>query len=284
MVGPAPTPGRKRVTGQFRPTPQEWFMDHYAGAAEQIIEFLEQDGISLDGKKVADIGCGEGIIALGLSHRAQIAHLDAYDLRVPSRENLARLARDAGVQREVPAFLDLHRSKPAEIGAPSDYFDVVVSWSAFEHVANPVGLLGEIRRILRPDGVFFLQIWPLFHSEHGGHLWLTQANEPFAHLRSGFSEIAERIDDDEGTYPGFAAHEEWASLNRMSLDDLQRALLAARLIPTKVELLTHLVHLDWELMRYSLSDLTTGGVKLLAIPWGLARDDGDDGEVSDTAH
>jgi hypothetical protein len=55
----------------------------------------------------------------------------------------------------------------------------------------------------------------------------------------------------------------------MSLDDLQRSLLAARLTPTKVELITNPVHLTRDLMRYRLSDLTIGGVKLLAVPWGV---------------
>lgn len=257
------------MTHHARPTPEQWFTDHYAGAASQIMEFLAADGFSLDGTKVADIGCGEGTISLGLAHRADIAQLDAYDLRPGSRAHLAELARDAGVPDDVPACLAFHESTPTSIPAPSDYFDVVFSWSAFEHVRDPVGLLSEVRRILSPDGVFFLQIWPLFYSEHGGHLWLSQADEPFGHLRQPYEDIAAQIRADAGTYPGFAASDEWASLNRTSLDDIQRSLLASRLIPTRVEVLTSPVHLTRDLMRYRLSDLMIGGVKLLAVPWGV---------------
>lgn len=257
------------MTDHARPTPEGWFADHYTGAAEQIIDFLAADGFSLEGKRVADIGCGEGTISLGLSHRADIAQLDGYDLRPGSRTRLAELANMAGARDDVPGCLNFHESGPTAIPAPSDYFDVVFSWSAFEHVADPVGLLSEVRRILSPNGIFFLQIWPLFHSEHGGHLWLSDASEPFAHLTSSYSTIAARIAQNEGTYPGFSAADEWASLNRMSLDDLQRSLLAARLVPTKVELITNPVHLTRDLMRHRLSDLTIGGVKLLAAPWGV---------------
>ena len=252
-----------------RPTATRWFHDHYSSAASQIIDFLAGDGLSLDGKRVADIGCGEGTISLGLAHKANIAHLDGYDLRPGSRDRLAELARNAGVRDDIPACLNLHQSGPTEIPAPQGFFDVVFSWSAFEHVRDPVGLLSEVRRILSPDGVFFLQIWPLFPSEHGGHLWLSDASEPFAHLTSSHEEVAARIAGNTGTYPGFSAADEWASLNHMTLDDLQRALLAARLTPAKVELITNPVHLTRDLMRYRLSDLTIGGVKLLAAPWGV---------------
>jgi len=43
-----------------------WFEDHFSSAASQILDFLGADGISLQGKRVADVGCGDGIIDLGL--------------------------------------------------------------------------------------------------------------------------------------------------------------------------------------------------------------------------
>lgn len=69
---------------------------------------------------------------------------------------------------------------------------------------------------------------------------------------------------------GFDAPTEWESLNRLTLDVLQRALLAARPMPSKVELMTSTVRLARDLMRHRLSDLVIGGVKILAAPWGAA--------------
>jgi hypothetical protein len=73
--------------------------------------------------------------------------------------------------------------------------DVVITWSVFEHVSNVPELLAEIRRVLVNDGLLFIQIWPLFFSEHGSHLW-PWFDEPFPHLRLE--------DEDLGAELGFA--------------------------------------------------------------------------------
>src|SRR5690242_3329470 len=43
---------------------RQWFFDHYTDAADQIIHFLGGDGLTLEGRTVADIGAGDGIIDL----------------------------------------------------------------------------------------------------------------------------------------------------------------------------------------------------------------------------
>ncbi len=57
-----------------------WFEDHYFHAAKEIVDFLAGDGLSLSGKRVADLGTGDGIIALGLFNSASPASLVAYDI------------------------------------------------------------------------------------------------------------------------------------------------------------------------------------------------------------
>ena len=71
-------------------------------------------------------------------------------------------------------------------------FDAVYAWSVFEHVADVPSALGEIHRVLRPGGAFFLQIEPLYFSPHGGHLWHI-LDEPWIHLKLGREELVERI-------------------------------------------------------------------------------------------
>jgi len=64
---------------------------------------------------------------------------------------------------------------------PDRFADLVYSWSVFEHLADVAGILSELRRILKPDGLLFLQIEPLFYSAFGSHLQRL-VPEPWAHL------------------------------------------------------------------------------------------------------
>jgi len=244
-----------------------WFRQHYDEAADQVVEFLAGDGLTLDGKVVADVGCGDGVIDLGLVHRTDPIQLTGYDLRPTDVEAMNRAAVAAGVQTSdgSPA-LSFMTSDVTAIPAPDATFDVVFSWSVFEHVDDPVALLTEVRRILKPDGVFFLQLWPFYYSEHGGHLWMNY-EEPFPHLTHSDREIEAHLKLRPATDPTRPADDEYRSLNRLTLDGLQRALIASRLTVTKLELLTGPLHVPTAgLMQYSLSDLGIGGVKLLASP------------------
>ena len=74
----------------------------------------------------------------------------------------------ASRKRCPPTCASRSRSRPV-IPAADDAFDVVLSWSAFEHIEDPPAVMREIARVLRPDGVFLLQLWPFYHSEHGSH-------------------------------------------------------------------------------------------------------------------
>jgi SAM-dependent methyltransferase len=242
-----------------------WFREHFDQAADEILEFLAGDGIDLKGKVVADIGSGDGIIDLGLATKGAPATLIGYDIRQTDATALLRSAKVAGAAEELPPNMAFAASEPEHVPAEPSAFDVVVSWSVFEHVANPVALLGDVRRILKPDGVLFMQIWPLYYSEHGGHLW-PQYEGGFPHLLNHDSAILEAIEGKAGTYPGSAAEAEYRSLNRLTLDDLQRALLSSRFFVTKVEILGQTAHIPPVLAHLPLSSLGIGGVKLLAVP------------------
>lgn len=74
--------------------------------------------------------------------------------------------------------------------APDGAFDF--AWSAFEHIEQPIPLLREIHCILNPDGAFFLQLWPFYHSAKGSHLW-EWFPEDHHHLQRAESEIAEEV-------------------------------------------------------------------------------------------
>lgn len=248
--------------------PVGWFADHFDVAAQEIIDFITSDGIELAGATVADIGSGDGIIDLGVALKARPAKLVGYDLKAVDPTALRRSMAAAGIQEELPdeEALAFMQSEPDHVPAPNDTFGVVFTWSVFEHVSNPVEMLREVHRILKPDGVLFLQLWPFFNSQHGGHLWLT-IDEPFAHLTRSPFEIEQELKGEAATDPSRPADDEFRSLNRLTLDGLQRALLAARLRIAKIELIAEAAHVPAALAYLPISDLAVSGVKLLAVPF-----------------
>jgi SAM-dependent methyltransferase len=169
------------------------------------------------------------------------------------------------LKRTLPGNLEFCLSEERRIPAEDASFDIVVSWSTFEHVADPVALLREIRRILDPDGVLMIQVWPFFYSQHGSHLW-QYFPEGFAQLLKSSDEIEEAVRADPGPDPEWSEVliEQFRSCNRLTLDELQLGLYAAGFGVRKLELLTGALHLPPGLDRYPLSLLGVSGVKLLA--------------------
>jgi SAM-dependent methyltransferase len=244
-----------------------WFEEHYDQAAKQVIDFFSSDGIDLSGKAVADIGCGDGIIDLGVFHKAKPDKLIGYDVREPDLTSLRRRAEAMELEQPFPDpdRFQLVQSQEQHLPAENASFDYAFTWSVFEHVSQPLQMFNEIRRILKPTGAIFIQIWPLYYSEHGGHLWM-HYREGYSHLLRPDLEIEETVRLKAGTDPTRSADDEYRSLNRIAIDDLQRAMLGGGLAITKLELLTETVHLDPELAMHPLSALGISGVKLLAVP------------------
>jgi SAM-dependent methyltransferase len=264
-MDPSPTnqpSGERNVRGAA----STWFWDHYEAAAGQIVDFLGGDGISLAGKVIADVGCGDGILDAGLAALARPARLVGFDIRPTDVEHLRTELLAEGVGDALPPCLEFRRCEAARLPADDGAFDHVVTWSAFEHIGDPVAVLGEIRRVLRPGGVLMLQLWPFFDSQHGSHLmdWFP---EGFVHLLAPTGDVEAHV---RGIVPPSPELDvmlgEYRSLNRITADELQSCLLAAGFSIAKFELLTGAVHIPPSLARYPLSRLGIAGIKLLAFP------------------
>jgi SAM-dependent methyltransferase len=244
---------------------QWWFEAHHDLAPRRMIEFLAEDGIVLAGKRVADVGCGDGLVDLGLVQRANPASLVGYDVNPTSAELLLERARRHGVADGLPPQLSFARSEPTRLPADDGAFDVVVTWSAFEHVGDPPALLAEIRRVLAADGLLFLQLWPFYHSERGSHLW-EWCPEPFHHLVEPAAESERRVRAGTDAARADLMLGEFRSLNRYTLDDLGRALRGAGLAVRKLAVQTDPVRPPEAALGHPLSALAIAGVQLLATP------------------
>ena len=244
-----------------------WFRSHYEQAAGEIVDFFGGDGISLKGKRLADVGCGDGITDLGLVVQADPASLVGFDVVNTDADHLCELARAAGVELPggaLPAALSFVTSGETRLPATDRSFDYVLSWSAFEHILDPVPLLREVRRVLTDDGVLFIQLWPFYDSEHGTHLvdWFP---EGFAQYRYNDEEILRRMraGGNPDAVPGM--YEAYRTLNRITADGLHAALRQAGFRVVKLQLQADAIHVPDEARDLPPSRIGISGIKLLAI-------------------
>jgi SAM-dependent methyltransferase len=245
--------------------PKVWWDAHFEGAVGQVLDFLAGDRITLEGKRVADIGCGDGIIDLGLTLRGRPARLVGFDIEPTDVDELARLAKQRADLDRLPDELFFATSGERSIPAADHSFDMVVSWSAFEHIADPVAMLKEIRRVLTHHGVLFIQLWPFYDAAHGTHLvdWFP---EGFAQHRYTDEEIFARIRSAGDQELGSRLIDIYRTLNKITLDGLGAALRETGFRVAKIALDAEQVHLPEEVADLPLSHVAVSGVKLLAVP------------------
>jgi SAM-dependent methyltransferase len=146
------------------------------------------------GKTVIDLGCGAGKEAVQLAVRGaeRVIGIDI-------REHVLNAARDLAQRHSVSdrCHFTTHTSERG---------DALVCLDAFEHFADPGGMLTRIAELLRPGGRAFVAFGPPWLHPYGGHLFSVF---PWAHLlfteralirwRSDFkSDGASRFDEVEG--------------------------------------------------------------------------------------
>lgn len=263
MTSPRAFSGHSASAARWFALQDQWWPEHHGGIPSQIADFLGGDGISLAGMDVLDLGCGDGIATLGLA-AAGVRSVRGVDLEEVDLDFLAAQADRHGVTfpRDDLAY---ELCRPNEVAADPGSFDLVTAWSVFEHVEDPTALMREVHRILRPDGKFFLQIWPMWASEHGSHLWpffpsghdhlvLTEA-QVRASLRA---QIA-----DEALRESFVGLKD--SCNHVTIDELQQSLIEAGFYIAKVALQGDTIHVRPELQATPLSVQAISGIKLLAV-------------------
>lgn len=243
-----------------------WWPEHFEGAVDQALAELHGSGIATEGRELLDIGCGDGIISLGLWRRGDFAGVTGMDIVPTDTAFLDAEARRHDVEPVGPGdALRFVQSVPDSAPFPDASFDLATAWSVFEHVTEPRPLLRDVHRVLRPGGVLFIQVWPLWFSEHGSHLW-PFFDDSFVHLTRTPEEILEhlrgRIED-----PALAQsmYDLYESCNRHTVDDIQSALLDAGFGIGKVTLTGASVHVPPMLQKVPLSRLAIDGCTILAV-------------------
>ena len=116
------------------------------------------------GKRVLDVGRASGFFSF-LFERMGAAHVTAVDLPPSRAKNVAgldpRLSQDVGrldffichalLRSQVqPVWADANEIAEANVGSG---YDVAFVGSLLVHLADPIGCLARVRRVLKPDGL-----------------------------------------------------------------------------------------------------------------------------------
>lgn len=95
--------------------------------------------------KILDVGCG----AAYLVERAAKSGWDA------SGVEIGEWARDAASARNVKS---IYIGELKQLEFPNNHFDAIYCAQVLEHLKSPLELLGEINRILRSGGIFYVDV------------------------------------------------------------------------------------------------------------------------------
>jgi len=243
---------------------EDWFFRHFDHAAATVVSYMLADSPKLKGR-ILDVGCGDGITALGVALRTGCEELVAIDPfrgfdRLPEILRANHLPADA-----IPARVKYLGEDANFLPFADDSFDVVISWAAVEHFAGGyLQALREMKRVLRPEGLLFIH--PGLYYCNAGHHLAEYSTEPFFHLRKSREEIRAivfgskpRYEDRAGETPTPAQHWQWFNeLNPITVTRFEQELRALEFEPWRVAIRTEgLVEYTPETLAYPMQDLAT---------------------------
>ncbi len=102
--------------------------------------------------EAADLGCGPGDLALEMARMAPALHITGIDLAPEMLAQAGARAEESGLGDRVAFRL----GDAQEIPFPDGSLDLVISTLSLHHWSDPVAVLDEIARVLRPGGAFLV--------------------------------------------------------------------------------------------------------------------------------
>jgi ubiquinone/menaquinone biosynthesis C-methylase UbiE len=111
------------------------------------LNILEEVGIK-PGFQVLDYGCGPGSYIIPLAQlvgkSGKIYALDIHPLAIKKVQDIASKKQLANVETIL---------SDCQTGLPDNSLDVVLLYDIFHHLSDPDGVLKELHRVLKPDGI-----------------------------------------------------------------------------------------------------------------------------------
>lgn len=251
---------------------EDWFFRHFDHAALVVTDYLLKKHPMLKGR-ILDVGCGDGIIDLGIFLRVQPEELVGID-PFKGFERLPEVLSENHLPADVldDSRLQFRAEDGNSIPYPDDYFDVVVSWGSLEHIAGGYRqTLQEIRRVLKNGGLLFVHPG-LYFGALGNHLG-EFFDDPFIHLKLTEEELKEAVlktrpkrMDRAGHVASPAEYWQWyTELNPIQVSEFEQELREMGFEPWRVALRTSdIIEYTAELQNHAMQDLATAELYLSA--------------------
>lgn len=132
--------GNYRLAQEF----MAYYLDVYKGYVRQLERRSGEDGLHLRGSKILDIGCFTGEL-LELLHEKGA---DVYGLELQDKAREVANNRLPGRVFKADVFSN---------NFPQTEFDMILLMGLIEHVVDPIKLLTQAVRFLKPGGLLMLQ-------------------------------------------------------------------------------------------------------------------------------
>jgi ubiquinone/menaquinone biosynthesis C-methylase UbiE len=111
------------------------------------LNILKEVGIK-PGFQVLDYGCGPGSYIIPLAElvgeSGKVYALDIHPLAIRKVQDIASKKQLANVETIL---------SDCQTGLPDNSLDVVLLYDTFHHLSDPDGVLKELHRVLKPDGI-----------------------------------------------------------------------------------------------------------------------------------
>lgn len=118
----------------------------FAGMLDEYLDAMALQGA----RRVLDLGCGTGVASRAVARRAGFAGRVTGIDRSPY---LIEVARRRANEEGMTQALQFEVGDSRSLGLADEGFDAAVAHTLLSHVENPLAVLGEIVRVVRPGGV-----------------------------------------------------------------------------------------------------------------------------------
>ncbi len=124
----------------------------------KILEILKNDKIDLNGKSIADVGCGTGHLLSYIIREFKPSQTVGYDFAEAALQIARENLREASFY-----FYDIY-------SAPSDNHDCVLCTEVLEHLLYPDIAIQNLIKMLSPSGSLFLTVPDGRKDNYEGHI------------------------------------------------------------------------------------------------------------------